>query len=304
MDAVGEIRKFNRFYTRQIGLLNESLAGSGFSLAEARVLYELATSAAPTAADLGRTLGMDKAHLSRMLTRFKSRGLVKRSAGATRGKRIPLSLSDRGRRAFAGLDRDAKTQTEALIAPLGARARTRLVGDMRAIQSILSADDDRTGRILLRAPQPGDLGWIAHRQAVLYNREYDFDWTFEALVCEILAKFAAGFDAAREAAWIAEHDGVAVGSIVLVTSDRPDVAKLRLLYVESTSRGLGVGRLLVETCVERAREIGYKQLTLWTNDILIAARRIYETAGFKLVDEAPHHSFGHDLIGQTWTLEL
>jgi DNA-binding MarR family transcriptional regulator/GNAT superfamily N-acetyltransferase len=304
MDAVGEIRKFNRFYTRQIGLLNESLTDSGYSLAEARVLYELAASEAPSAADLCRTLGMDKAHLSRMLARFKSRGLVGRSAAATRGKRVPLALAERGERALAALERNASVEMETLIAPLSPSARTRLVNAMRAVQTILSAEDRREGRIALRSPRPGDLGWIAHRQAVLYNREYDFDWTFEALVCEILAKFAAGFDAAREAAWIAEHDGVAVGSIVLVTSDRPDVAKLRLLYVESTSRGLGVGRLLVETCVERAREIGYKQLTLWTNDILIAARRIYETAGFKLVDEAPHHSFGHDLIGQTWTLEL
>jgi DNA-binding MarR family transcriptional regulator/N-acetylglutamate synthase-like GNAT family acetyltransferase len=304
MDAIGEIRKFNRFYTRQIGLLNETLSGSGFSLAEARVLYELATTNAPAAADLVRRLTMDKAHLSRLLGRFKSRGLVKRSSGATRGKRAPLSLTDRGRRAFARLDRGAREQMEALIAPLGGRARARLVGDMRAIRASLSHADNRTGRIVLRAPGPGDLAWIAHRQATLYASEYDFDWTFEGLVCEIVAQFIAEFDPARDVAWIAEFDGLCVGSVFLVKSAEPDAAKLRLLYVEPSSRGMGVGRLLVETCVARAREVGYKQLTLWTNDILVAARRIYERAGFKLVSQSPHHSFGRDLVGQTWLLDL
>jgi DNA-binding MarR family transcriptional regulator/N-acetylglutamate synthase-like GNAT family acetyltransferase len=304
MDAIGEIRKFNRFYTRQIGLLNESLSGSGFSLAEARVLYELATTDAPAAADLVRKLAMDKAHLSRLLGRFKSRGLVRRSSGATRGKRAPLSLTDRGTRAFARLDRGTREQMEALIAPLGGHARTRLVSDMRAIQASLGHADNRTGSIVLRAPRPGDLAWIAHRQALLYASEYDFDWTFEGLVCEILAQFIAQFDPARDAAWIAEHDGLCVGTVFLVKSAEPDVAKLRLLYVEPASRGMGVGRLLVETCIARAREVGYKELTLWTNDILVAARRIYETAGFRLVSQSPHHSFGRDLVGQTWSLDL
>ena len=171
-------------------------------------------------------------------------------------------------------------------------------------QSAARRSDTQADRVILRRPVPGDLGWVVHRQAVLYAREYGWDWTFEGLVAEIIAKFIAHFDETREDCWIAEHRGAIVGSVFLMQSDDPSVAKLRMLYVESTARGLGIGRLLVDACLDRARDLGYGKITLWTNDILVAARRIYQTLGFQLVDEAPHHSFGHDLIGQTWTLDL
>lgn len=175
---------------------------------------------------------------------------------------------------------------------------------MQAIRAVLSEGQDAAAAVRLRGLRPGDLGWITHRQAVLYNREYGWDWTYEGLVSGILAGFVAGHDPAREDAWVAERAGVIIGSVFLMKGEDPAIAKLRLLYVEPEARGLGVGRLLVATCIERARALGYRRLTLWTNDVLVAARRIYQAAGFQLVDQAPHHSFGHDLMGQTWTLDL
>jgi DNA-binding MarR family transcriptional regulator/N-acetylglutamate synthase-like GNAT family acetyltransferase len=306
MTLIDEVRSFNRFYTREIGLLNRSLPATDLSLPEARVLYELAH--APegglTAAEIGRTLRMDKAHLSRIVARFVTRGLAVSRVSPDHRKHRPLTLTDAGRKVFAAAEAGARAQVDALLEPVDAGGRNRLVEAMRDIRVTLRDREAEDGELTLRPLRPGDVGWIIHRQAVLYTQEYGWDWTYEGLASRILGAFVAEFDPAREDGWVAERGGAIVGSIFLMKSDDPAVAKLRLLYVEPSARGAGVGRRLVGTCIARARELGYRELTLWTNDILVAARRIYQAAGFRLVSEAPHHSFGHDLVGQTWTLEL
>lgn len=302
--AVEAVRDFNRFYTRRIGLLREHLTDSSFTLPEARVLYELAKGSAPTAAALTRELGMDKAHLSRLLARLRKRGLVTSRVSPDHAKHRLLSLTAAGRRAYAALEREMVSQMGVLLAPLAPPDQTRLTGAMADIKRIIGGDGAASSPVMLRDPRPGDLGFVLHRQATLYAQEYDWDWTFEALAADILAKFIANFDAAREQAWIAERGGAIVGSVFLMQGDKPGVAKLRMLYVDPSARGLGIGSQLVEACIARAREIGYSRMTLWTNDILTAARRIYQAAGFRLVGEEKHRSFGKDLVGQTWDLDL
>ncbi len=303
MTDVDEVREFNRFYTRQIGLLAEHLPASELSLPEARVLYELARGGERTAADLARLLRMDKAHLSRILSRFRARGLLESRVSPEHARHRLLRLTDAGRRTFAAADQGTRAAMDELLGPLDANARQKLLGAMREIREVFGAEA-REASVRLRAPEPGDLGWITHRQGLLYHREYGWDRTYEGLVCEILGKFIAHFDATREEAWVAERCGSIVGSVFLMRSEEPDSARLRLLYVEPGARRLGVGRTLVNTCIEHARALGYRRITLWTNDVLVAARRIYQAAGFKLIEERAHHSFGHDLVGQTWTLEL
>lgn len=302
MSSVDAVRDFNRFYTRQIGLLREHLSDSAFTLPEARVLYELAKGDAPTAADLTRELGMDKAHLSRLLARLRKRGLVTSRVSPDHAKHKLLSLSAAGRRAFAALEKATVAQMSALLSPLPDEAQRRLTAAMGDIRAIIAGEADAP--VLLRDPKPGDLAFVLHRQTVLYAREYGWDWTYESLAGHIMAKFIDGFDAAREQAFIAERNGVVVGSVFLMKGDAPDVAKLRLLYVEPSARGLGLGRRLVASCIDAARARGYRELTLWTNDVLVAARRIYQAAGFKLVAQDKHRSFGKDLVGQTWELAL
>jgi GNAT superfamily N-acetyltransferase len=220
------------------------------------------------------------------------------------GKHVLLFLTDAGSQAFAAADTGAKAQIDALLIAVDAAGRERLASAMRDIRAVLG-DHEREDRApRLRCLAPGDVGWIVHRQAVLYHQEYGWDWTYEGLASRILGAFVAEFDPAREDGWVAERRGAIVGSIFLMKGDEPGVAKLRLLYVEPSARGLGLGHTLVDTCIARARELGYRRLTLWTNDVLVSARRIYQAAGFRLTHEAPHHSFGHDLVGQTWTLDL
>jgi DNA-binding MarR family transcriptional regulator/N-acetylglutamate synthase-like GNAT family acetyltransferase len=304
MTLTDEVRAFNRFYTREIGLLNRSLPATDLSLPEARVLYELAQApeGGRTAAEIGRTLNMDKAHLSRVVARFVTRGLASSRVSPNHRKHRLISLTDAGRKVFAGAEAAARVQVDALLEPIDAAGRNRIIEAMRDIRVALR--DREAAEVSLRRLRPGDVGWIIHRQAALYTQEYGWDWTYEGLASRILGAFVAEFDASREDGWVAERGGATVGSIFLMKSDDPRIAKLRLLYVEPSARGAGVGRKLVDTCIARARELGYRQLTLWTNDILVAARRIYQAAGFRLVSEEPHHSFGHDLVGQTWTLDL
>jgi DNA-binding MarR family transcriptional regulator/N-acetylglutamate synthase-like GNAT family acetyltransferase len=304
MNAVDEFRSFNRFFTREIGLLDKHLLASDYTLAEGRVLYELANNGEQTAADIGRSLHMDKAHLSRIVSRFEKRKLVRVRASSTHGRQRLIALTPAGREVFSGLNRRSQLQMEQILAPLDDDARRRLVSSMRQIRNLIDAENRVPDQVTYRGLQPGDLGWVIHRQAMLYHQEYGLDWTYEALVAEILSKFVTSFNPEREAGWIAEYAGSTAGSIFLVQSEDPEVAKLRLLYVEPSARGLGIGRTLVSTCVERARELGYRQIKLWTNDVLVSARRIYEAAGFRLVDEEKHHSFGKDLVGQTWVLDL
>src|ERR1700728_2931582 len=306
MTLTDEVRAFNRFYTREIGLLNRSLPATELSLPEARVLYEVAQAleGGRTAAEIGRTLGMDKAHLSRIVARFVTRGLASSRVSPNHRKHRLISLTDAGRKVFAGAEAAARGQVDALLEPIDAAGRNRIIEAMRDIRMALRDREAADGEVSLRPLRPGDVGWIIHRQSVLYTQEYGWDWTYEGLASRILGAFVAEFDPAHEDGWVAERRGAIVGSIFLMKSDDPRVANLRLLYVEPSARGAGVGRKLVDTCVARARELGYRELTLWTNDILVAARRIYQAVGFRLVNEEPHHSFGHDLLGQTWALDL
>lgn len=300
---IDAVRAFNRFYTRQIGLLDEGLLKSAFSLTEARVLYELAHRDGLTATDLGRDLGLDAGYLSRLLKKFERDDLISRSTLVSDGRQSSIALTPAGRKAFAPLNKDSHDQVAALLDRLPASEQERLVKSMRTIQALLDESAEPKIPYLLRPLQIGDIGWITRRQGMLYAQEYGWDETYEALVAEILAAFVKSFDPKWERGWIAERDGEVVGSVFVVRKS-PEVAKLRLLYVEPSARGLGIGARLVDECIAFARAKGYKTLTLWTNDILGSARRIYQAAGFKLTDEERHHSFGKDLVGQTWDLEL
>jgi DNA-binding MarR family transcriptional regulator/GNAT superfamily N-acetyltransferase len=300
---VEAVRRFNRFYTKQIGVLHEGLLGSEFSLTEVRVLYELAHREQPTAALLSRELGLDPGYLSRILRGFARRGLTAKSRSASDGRQSLLSLTARGRKAFAPLDRRSHNEVEEMLGRLSPEDRQRAVRAMQALETLLGSGPEAGVPYLLRPHQSGDMGWIIHRHGVLYAEEYGWDETFEALVAEIAATFIRHLDPKRERCWIAEREGEIVGSVFLVAQSET-VAKLRLMYVEPRARGLGIGSRLVEECVRFARRAGYRTITLWTNSVLVAARRIYQRAGFRLVREEPHHSFGHDLIGETWELPL
>lgn len=302
-ERIDAVRAFNRFYTRQIGLLDEGLLKSAFSLTEARVLYELAHRDGLTATDLGRELGLDAGYLSRLLKKFEERGLVERAATEADARRSSIVLTLAGRQAFAPLNRDSHDQVAALLDRLPALEQDRLVKAMQTVQRLLGEGFEPKIPYILRPLQVGDIGWIVRRQGMLYAQDYGWDETYEALVAEILGAFIKSFDPKWERSWIAEREGEVVGSVFLVRKS-DEVAKLRLLYVEPSARGLGIGKRLVDECIGFARARGYQTLTLWTNDILVSARRIYEAAGFKLVEEERHHSFGKDLVGQNWNLEL
>jgi DNA-binding MarR family transcriptional regulator/GNAT superfamily N-acetyltransferase len=301
--TIESVRAFNRFYTRQIGLLDEGWLKSPFTLTECRVLYELAHRDKPTAAQIGASLALDAGYLSRILAKFERRKLVRRVASKQDTRVTHLSLTAAGRKAYAPLDVAAKKHVNGLLEPLDARAVTALTGAMGIVQRVLSGARAEKDPFVLRDLQIGDIGWIVHRQAVLYAQEYGWDESYEALVAEILSGFVKNFDAKRERSWIAERDGQIIGSVFLMRAD-DEVAKLRLLYVEPSARGLGVGRRLVDECIRFARAKGYRKLTLWTNDVLVTARKIYVAAGFELVKEEKHRSFGKDLVGQTWDLDL
>jgi DNA-binding MarR family transcriptional regulator/GNAT superfamily N-acetyltransferase len=300
---IGAVRRFNRFYTKQIGVLHESLLRSPFSLAEARVLYELAHRDRPTARELARELGLDEGYLSRILRSFERRGLIDKQPCESDRRQTLLSLTDAGRQAFAPLDRRSHDEVGGMLAHMSEAGQRRLVEAMTGIERLLGKPANGGAVFVLRPHQPGDIGWVIHRHGALYAEEYGWDESFEALVAEIAAKFLREFDARRECCWIAERDGEIVGSVFLVKQS-DEIAKLRLLLVEPKARGLGIGRRLVEECIRFARKAGYRRITLWTNGVLLAARRIYEAAGFRLVEEESHRSFGRDLVGQTWQLDL
>ena len=302
-EQIEAVRAFTRFYTRQIGLLDEGLLKSPFSLTEARVLFELAHRDGLTASELGRELGLDAGYLSRLLKKFEMRGLVVRAAVEADARQSSIALTEAGRTAFAPLNQGSHDQVAALLEQRPAIERDRLVKAMRTVQQVLGGDAEAKVPYMLRPPQIGDIGWIVHSQGLLYAREYGWDETYEALVAEILGAFVKDFDPARERAWIAERQGQVAGSVFLVRKSDA-VAKLRLLYVEPSARGLGIGARLVAECIAFARAKGYRTLTLWTNDVLVSARRIYQAAGFVLADEERHHAFGKDLVGQNWNLEL
>src|SRR2546421_8691595 len=302
---VTAVRRFNRFYTRQIGLLQETLLRSPFSLTEARVLYELGNRAPTHATALGQELGLDAGYLSRILRGFERRGLLARTPSHTDRRQSVLALTAQGRNAFARLDAASRPEIRALLEQCPAGDQARLVGSMHTIEQLLGAPPptDRAAAYRLRRHRPGDMGWVVHRHGVLYAREYRWDARFEALVAEIRRKFLKRYDPKRERCWIAELEGEIVGSVFLVHRSHR-IAQLRLLLVEPSARGRGIGARLVHECVGFARRVGYRKIMLWTNDVLHAARHIYEKAGFHLVREERHHSFGHDLLGQTWERTL
>lgn len=311
---VAAVRHFNRFYTQKIGVLRDRLLQSPFSLAQVRVLYELAhqrdvvasaDATALTASRLALDLGLDAGYLSRILKNFEKQGLIRRKVGATDGRQYLLSLTRAGERAFAPLEQRSRDEVAALLAPLSASRQRSLTDAMRAILTTLgdASKWSAAGPITLRSLRAGDIGWIVHRHGLLYAREYGYDQRFEALVSEIAARFVQHFNARGERCWIAERDGAIVGS-VFVVRQTPTVAKLRLLLVEPSARGVGLGRRLVNECVRFARQAGYRKLVLWTQSELVAARSVYERAGFVRKRSEAHYSFGRDLIAETWEFLL
>ncbi len=302
---VAGIRRFNRFYTRQIGILQEGLHDTPYSLAQARLLYEIGHRGQTTAASIGKELDLDPGYVSRILRGFEKQGLVGKMPSPNDGRENLLRLTARGRDVLAPLEASADNAVAALLRPMKDAAQMRLLSAMNTLENLLAGDAARGGEApyLLRPHRTGDMGWVIGRHGALYAEEYGWNIEFEALVAEIAAKFIRNFDARRECCWMAEIGGETVGSAVLVRRSAK-VAQLRLLLVEPRARGLGIGGKLIDECIRFARQAGYRKITLWTNSILHAARHLYQSAGFKLIREEPHRSFGQDLIGQYWELEL
>ena len=307
LPAAARLRRFNRFYTRRIGLLHAGHLGSPFSLTEVRVLYEIAHEAQPTAGDIARALGLDAGYLSRLLRGLRQRGLVSARAAPQDGRRRRLALTARGRRAFGTLDARATGEVLEMLRGLTPSQQERLLDSLDTVETLLGEPPPTGGEgaaaIALRAPEPGDLGWVVQRHGELYSSEYGWNADFERLVAGIVAEFAGAPAGPGRRCWIATLDGRRAGCVFLMPGDA-GVGRLRMLLVEPWARGHGLGALLVATCIEGARAAGYGTVTLWTNDVLVAARRLYERAGFRLTKSERHHSFGHALEGQTWDLAL
>jgi DNA-binding MarR family transcriptional regulator/GNAT superfamily N-acetyltransferase len=306
-DTIELVRTFNRFYTRRIGLLREGLLDTPFSLTQARVLFEIAHQPGSRSSNLASELGLDPAYLSRLLASFERRKLVTRTQSKDDRRVNHLRLTAKGRSAFARLDSRSRTQSGEMLASLKDGEQQRLTSSMAAIQHLLSAPVQAEPTVTLRTHRAGDIGWVVARHGEIYTQEYAWDDTFEGLVAEIAGKFLTHFDPTRERCWIAELDGQRAGCVFLVkhtVKHSSTAAKLRLLLVEPSARGHSIGTKLVDACIAFAREAGYRKLTLWTQNNLHAARRIYQRAGFQLVSEGPHHSFGVDLVQQFWDLKL
>jgi DNA-binding MarR family transcriptional regulator/ribosomal protein S18 acetylase RimI-like enzyme len=307
---VAGVRQFNRFYTRQIGLLRQGMVGTPFSLTEGRVLYEIGRRGTTTAAALVADLTIDPGYLSRLLHGFITSGLVVSTRSATDRRQSILALTDRGREKFTTLDRRSQEEIGALLERLDNDEQRRLLEAMATIQTLLApaaapatCDPATSDAVILRPHRSDDLSWVLARHASIYAREYGWGSQFRVLVAGIIADFQRGHDPARQGCWIAELDGAPAGSVMLVDAG-DGIAKLRLLIVEPQARGRGIGRRLVEQCIGFARDAGYRKITLWTQSVLTDARRIYESAGFVRAEEKPHRSFGVDLMGETWELEL
>ena len=304
-EHVERVREFNRFYTRRIGALGGHL-GSAFSLTEARVLYELAHRDRPTAGEIAETLDLDRGYLSRTLRAFKKRGLIHTKVATTDRRQTILGLTAAGKRAFAPLDKGARAGVSEMLQPLSAAQQQRVLDAMRHIHDAFDARTEaplRDAAYTLRTHRPGDMGWIVHRHGVLYSQEYGWDERFEAIVAHVVAEFIDKFDPAREHCWIAERNGEVVGSVFVVAKTKT-IAKLRLLLVEPSARGLGIGSRLVDEVVSFSRGAGYKKIELWTHPQLISARKIYKAAGFELIATETHQLFGAPLEAETWAMAL
>jgi len=299
---IAAVRRFNRFYTRQIGVLRKTYLGSPYSLAEMRVLYEIAHGAR-TATDIGRTLDLDAGYLSRVLRSFEKSGLIKRTPSPEDARQSHLALTAKGAKTFAPYEKQSQDDVAAMLGALDAGSQARLVGAMTTIENLLGADPKPAAPIL-REPRHGDFGWIVSRHAELYAQEYGWGDPFEGLCAQIVADFVNNYDAARERCWIAELNGENVGTVMLVKDKEPDTARIRLLLVDPKARGLGLGARLTDECVGFARAAGYKNITLWTHSILSAARHCYEKAGFTLTSSEKRHSWGKDVVAEFWDMEL
>ncbi|HEY7642628.1 MAG TPA: bifunctional helix-turn-helix transcriptional regulator/GNAT family N-acetyltransferase [Steroidobacteraceae bacterium] len=300
---ISAVREFNRFYTQRIGVLNGGLLDSDYTLTEVRVLYEIAHRQRPLASDLVRDLALDAGYLSRILAKFARRGWLKRERSGDDARKAHLHLTAKGRAIFQSLDVKARDEIGALLAPLPLDQQLQLQGHLQNVQSLLGARATTDRELTLREQRPGDMGWIVQKHGALYAQEYGWNGEFEALVAEICAKFLRELDPAAERCWIAERAGVPVGCIMLVRHSRT-VAKLRLLLVDPSQRGMGVGNALVAACLAFARQAGYRKVTLWTQSILSSARKLYEAHGFRKVASEPHQSFGAKLVAETWDLDL
>jgi DNA-binding MarR family transcriptional regulator/N-acetylglutamate synthase-like GNAT family acetyltransferase len=300
---IDAVRRFNRFFTRRIGVLREGLLHTPYPLTEARILFEISRRAEVAASDLSRELGLDPGYLSRILARLEQKGLIDKVRSETDARRRLLLLTPQGQDAFSLLDSRSREEVAEMLCELSEGDQRRLLEAMQTIEGVLDKGFKFSEPFFLRQHRPGDMGWVVHRHGVLYAWEYGWDERFEALVAQIVADFVNNYDAARERCWLAEMSGEIVGCVFLVRAS-DTVAKLRLLLVEPEARDLGLGTRLVEECISFARQSDYTTLTLWTNSVLDAARRIYEKHGFKLVEEEEHHSFGQDLVGQNWELTL
>jgi DNA-binding MarR family transcriptional regulator/GNAT superfamily N-acetyltransferase len=300
---VSAVREFNRFYTRRIGVLREGLLESPFSLAESRVLFELAHREQPAAARLAKELGLDAGYLSRILSKFKKLGLVSSKAAEQDGRQTLLWLTKKGHGAFAVLNTRSQKEVSAMLAAMPETSQVRLVEAMETIRRVAGGSDDRQTPYMLRPPAPGDLGEVVRLHGLLYSQEYGWDQRFEGLVAAIIARFVEHYDAKRERCWIAERGGKVVGSVFLVKQTET-VAKLRMLLVTPEARGLGLGARLVNECIGFARLARYRKITLWTNNVLTAARHIYRKTGFRLIKQEPNRDFGEGLVSETWELKL
>jgi DNA-binding MarR family transcriptional regulator/GNAT superfamily N-acetyltransferase len=306
--AIASIRSFNRFYTRLLGTLNEHLLEGPLSLAEARVLYELAHRLQPTASEIAADLGLDLSYLSRILQGFTRAKLIRRQPSRTDRRQSTIILTAAGQRLFKSLDRRSSDQVRQMLTPLTSEQQSDLTASMTTIESLLEDRATKPTTVVLRQHRPGDMGWVVERHGALYAQEYGWDERFEALVARIAADFIDNLDAARERCWIAERDGKRLGCVFLVrdaeSSEPNQTARLRLLLVDPAARGLGLGRNLVQQCTAFARSAGYSRIVLWTNSVLTAARRIYEDEGSRLLREKPYTAFGKDLVSQDWQLDL
>ena len=301
-ERIAAVRRFNRFYTKQIGVLQERLLRSPFSLAQARIVYELGQRATSTATELAGELALDAGYLSRLLGGLEQDGIIAKAPSPNDGRQSLLSLTAAGRRAFSALDAQSAEQIGALLGRLPMGEQARLVASLDTIERVLEPRGAGGGYVL-RPHRPGDMGWVVHRHGAVFAQEFGWDDRFEALVAGIVAKFLDAYDPKRERCWLAEQDGEILGSVFLVQQSRT-VAKLRLLLVEPKARGLGIGARLVDECIRFARLAGYRKITLWTQSVLVAARHIYEAAGFQRVREEAHTSFGPDLVGEYWEMKL
>lgn len=302
-ESIDAMRRFNRFYTKRIGLLNQGLLKTRFPLTQARIIFELAQHEQSTASDLTSELGIDPGYLSRILSRFEQDGLIQKMQSKSDSRQSLLKLTAKGRKSFSILDDRSRQEVKALQQSLSSEDQHRLLNAMHMIEDVLGAEPKLTVPYLLRPHGPGDIGWMTHRHGVLYAQEYCFDETFEALVAEILARFIQSHDPKRERVWIAERDGEQIGSVMIVDAGN-QVAQLRLLLVEPKARGKGIGKRLIDECIDFSKRNGYQKIKLWTQNILMEARHLYSKAGFELVEEKPHTSFGHDLIAEFWELPL